>query len=222
MFMGIPGENANGVFSANEFLTRNNLMKAFRDDYDTPIAHGKKVAVVGGGNVAMDAARTALRLGAEVHVIYRRSEAEMPARLEEVHHAKEEGVEFQNLCNPVEILGDENGRVNGLKCIRMELGEPDESGRRRPVAIPDSEFVLDVDTVIMAIGTSPNPLISGTTKGLDTNRWGCLVVNEEMATTKDKVYAGGDAVTGAATVILAMGAGKTAAVSIDEVLRGKA
>ena len=222
MFMGIPGENANGVFSANEFLTRNNLMKAFRDDYDTPIAHGKKVAVVGGGNVAMDAARTALRLGAEVHVIYRRSEAEMPARLEEVHHAKEEGVEFQNLCNPVEILGDENGRVNGLKCIRMELGEPDESGRRRPVAVPDSEFVLDVDTVIMAIGTSPNPLISGTTKGLDTNRWGCLVVNEEMATTKDKVYAGGDAVTGAATVILAMGAGKTAAASIDEVLRGKA
>ena len=222
MFMGIPGENANGVFSANEFLTRNNLMKAFRDDYDTPIAHGKKVAVVGGGNVAMDAARTALRLGAEVHVIYRRSEAEMPARLEEVHHAKEEGVEFQNLCNPVEILGDENGRVNGLKCIRMELGEPDESGRRRPVAVPDSEFVLDVDTVIMAIGTSPNPLISSTTEGLDTNRWGCLVVNEEMATTKDKVYAGGDAVTGAATVILAMGAGKTAAASIDEVLRSKA
>ena len=221
-FMGIPGEQANGVFSANEFLTRNNLMKAFEEGYETPISHGKKVVVVGGGNVAMDAARTALRLGAEVHVIYRRSEAEMPARLEEVHHAKEEGVEFQNLCNPVEILGDENGRVNGLKCIRMELGEPDESGRRRPVAIPDSEFVLDVDTVIMAIGTSPNPLISGTTKGLDTNRWGCLVVNEEMATTKDKVYAGGDAVTGAATVILAMGAGKTAAVSIDEVLRGKA
>lgn len=222
-FMGIPGEQAMGVFSANEFLTRNNLMKAFLEEYDTPIKAGKKVIVVGGGNVAMDAARSALRMGAEhVYIVYRRSEAEMPARLEEVHHAKEEGVEFQNLCNPVEILGDENGRVNGLKCIRMELGEPDESGRRRPVAIPDSEFVLDVDTVIMAIGTSPNPLISGTTKGLDTNRWGCLVVNEEMATTKDKVYAGGDAVTGAATVILAMGAGKTAAVSIDEVLRGKA
>lgn len=222
-FMGIPGEQAMGVFSANEFLTRNNLMKAFLEEYDTPIKAGKKVIVVGGGNVAMDAARSALRMGAEhVYIVYRRSEAEMPARLEEVHHAKEEGVEFQNLCNPVEILGDENGRVNGLKCIRMELGEPDESGRRRPVAVPDSEFVLDVDTVIMAIGTSPNPLISGTTKGLDTNRWGCLVVNEEMATTKDKVYAGGDAVTGAATVILAMGAGKTAAVSIDEVLRGKA
>lgn len=222
-FMGIPGEQAMGVFSANEFLTRNNLMKAFLEEYDTPIKAGKKVIVVGGGNVAMDAARSALRMGAEhVYIVYRRSEAEMPARLEEVHHAKEEGVEFQNLCNPVEILGDENGRVNGLKCIRMELGEPDESGRRRPVAIPDSEFVLDVDTVIMAIGTSPNPLISGTTKGLDTNRWGCLVVNEEMATTKDKVYAGGDAVTGAATVILAMGAGKTAAASIDEVLRGKA
>ena len=222
-FMNIPGEGLVGVCSANEYLTRINLMHGYDPKYATPVIQSKAVAVVGGGNVAMDAARSALRMGAEhVYIVYRRSEAEMPARLEEVHHAKEEGVEFQNLCNPVEILGDENGRVNGLKCIRMELGEPDESGRRRPVAVPDSEFVLDVDTVIMAIGTSPNPLISGTTKGLDTNRWGCLVVNEEMATTKDKVYAGGDAVTGAATVILAMGAGKTAAVSIDEVLRGKA
>lgn len=222
-FMNIEGENLNGVYSANEFLTRVNLMKAYKENSATPIKAVKNVAVVGGGNVAMDAARSALRMGAEhVYIVYRRSEAEMPARLEEVHHAKEEGVEFQNLCNPVEILGDENGRVNGLKCIRMELGEPDESGRRRPVAVPDSEFVLDVDTVIMAIGTSPNPLISSTTEGLDTNRWGCLVVNEEMATTKDKVYAGGDAVTGAATVILAMGAGKTAAASIDEVLRSKA
>ena len=222
-FMGIPGESLKGVYSANEFLTRSNLMKAYLPTSKTPIRTGRKVAVVGGGNVAMDAARSALRMGAEhVYIVYRRSEAEMPARLEEVHHAKEEGVEFQNLCNPVEILGDENGRVNGLKCIRMELGEPDESGRRRPVAVPDSKFVLDVDTVIMAIGTSPNPLISSTTEGLDTNRWGCLVVNEEMATTKDKVYAGGDAVTGAATVILAMGAGKTAAASIDEVLRSKA
>ena len=219
-FMNIPGEGLVGVCSANEYLTRINLMHGYDPKYATPVIQSKAVAVVGGGNVAMDAARSALRMGAEhVYIVYRRSEVEMPARLEEVHHAKEEGVEFQNLCNPVEILGDENGRVNGLKCIRMELGEPDESGRRRPVAVPDSEFVLDVDTVIMAIGTSPNPLISGTTKGLDTNRWGCLVVNEKMATTKDKVYAGGDAVTGAATVILAMGAGKTAAASIDEVLR---
>ena len=222
-FMNIPGEGLVGVCSANEYLTRINLMHGYDPKYATPVIQSKVVAVVGGGNVAMDAARSALRMGAEhVYIVYRRSEAEMPARLEEVHHAKEEGVEFQNLCNPVEILGDENGRVNGLKCIRMELGEPDESGRRRPVAVPDSEFVLDVDTVIMAIGTSPNPLISSTTEGLDTNRWGCLVVNEEMATTKDKVYAGGDAVTGAATVILAMGAGKTAAASIDEVLRSKA
>ena len=221
--MNIPGEGLVGVCSANEYLTRINLMHGYDPKYATPVIQSKVVAVVGGGNVAMDAARSALRMGAEhVYIVYRRSEAEMPARLEEVHHAKEEGVEFQNLCNPVEILGDENGRVNGLKCIRMELGEPDESGRRRPVAVPDSEFVLDVDTVIMAIGTSPNPLISSTTEGLDTNRWGCLVVNEEMATTKDKVYAGGDAVTGAATVILAMGAGKTAAASIDEVLRSKA
>ena len=222
-FMNIPGEGLVGVCSANEYLTRINLMHGYDPKYATPVIQSKVVAVVGGGNVAMDAARSALRMGAEhVYIVYRRSEAEMPARLEEVHHAKEEGVEFQNLCNPVEILGDENGRVNGLKCIRMELGEPDESGRRRPVAVPDSKFVLDVDTVIMAIGTSPNPLISSTTEGLDTNRWGCLVVNEEMATTKDKVYAGGDAVTGAATVILAMGAGKTAAASIDEVLRSKA
>ena len=222
-FMNIPGEAQVGVCSANEYLTRINLMHGYDDNYATPVIRSKAVAVVGGGNVAMDAARSALRMGAEhVYIVYRRSEAEMPARLEEVHHAKEEGVEFQNLCNPVEILGDENGRVNGLKCIRMELGEPDESGRRRPIAIPDSEFVLDVDTVIMAIGTSPNPLISSTTEGLDTNRWGCLIVNEDMATTKDKVYAGGDAVTGAATVILAMGAGKTAAASIDEILCGKA
>ena len=222
-FMNIPGEAQVGVCSANEYLTRINLMHGYDDNYATPVIRSRAVAVVGGGNVAMDAARSALRMGAEhVYIVYRRSEAEMPARLEEVLHAKEEGVEFQNLCNPVEILGDENGRVNGLKCIRMELGEPDESGRRRPIAIPDSEFVLDVDTVIMAIGTSPNPLISSTTEGLDTNRWGCLIVNEEMATTKDKVYAGGDAVTGAATVILAMGAGKTAAASIDEILCGKA
>ena len=222
-FMNIPGEGLVGVCSANEYLTRINLMHGYDPKYATPVIQSKAVAVVGGGNVAMDAARSALRMGAEhVYIVYRRSEAEMPARLEEVHHAKEEGVEFQNLCNPVEILGDENGRVNGLKCIRMELGEPDESGRRRPVAVPDSEFVLGVDTVIMAIGTSPNPLISSTTEGLDTNRWGCLVVSEDMATTKDKVYAGGDAVTGAATVILAMGAGKTAAASIDEVLRDQA
>ena len=221
-FMNIPGENALNIMSSNEYLTRVNLMDAANPHTDTPINLGKNVVVVGGGNTAMDSCRTAKRLGANVTLVYRRSEAEMPARLEEVHHAKEEGVEFQNLCNPVEILGDENGRVNGLKCIRMELGEPDESGRRRPIAIPDSEFVLDVDTVIMAIGTSPNPLISSTTEGLDTNRWGCLIVNEDMATTKDKVYAGGDAVTGAATVILAMGAGKTAAASIDEILCGKA
>jgi glutamate synthase (NADPH/NADH) small chain len=221
-FMNIPGEALVGVCSANEYLTRINLMHGYDPQYATPVIRSKSVAVVGGGNVAMDAARSALRMGAEhVYIVYRRSEAEMPARLEEVHHAKEEGVEFQNLCNPIEILGDENGRVSGIKCIRMELGEPDESGRRRPVEVPGSEFVLDVDTVIMSIGTSPNPLISSTTEGLDTNRWGCLVVNEEMATTKAKVYAGGDAVTGAATVILAMGAGKTAAASIDEILRGE-
>ena len=212
MFMGIPGEQANGVFSANEYLTRNNLMKAFREDYDTPIAHGKKVAVVGGGNVAMDAARTALRLGAEVHIIYRRSEAELPARKEEVHHAKEEGVQFDLLCNPVEILTDDKDWVTGIKCIRMELGEPDASGRRRPVEIPGSEFTIDVDTVIMSLGTSPNPLISSTTIGLDVNKRKCIIADEEFGkTSKEGVYAGGDAVTGAATVILAMGAGKQAA-----------
>ncbi|MGI6089245.1 MAG: NADPH-dependent glutamate synthase, partial [Bilifractor porci] len=209
MFMHIPGENANGVFSANEFLTRNNLMKAYREDYDTPIHCGKKVAVVGGGNVAMDAARTALRLGAEVHIIYRRSEEELPARKEEVHHAKEEGIQFDLLCNPVEIHVDENGWVKGIRCIRMELGEPDASGRRRPVPIEGSEFDMDVDTVIMSLGTSPNPLISSTTIGLDVNKRKCIIANEEDGqTSKTGVFAGGDAVTGAATVILAMGAGK--------------
>ena len=222
MFMGIPGENANGVFSANEYLTRSNLMKAFRDDYDTPIAAGKKVAVVGGGNVAMDAARTALRLGAEVHIVYRRSEAELPARVEEVHHAKEEGVIFDLLTNPTEILVDDNGWVSGMKCIRMELGEPDASGRRRPVAIPGSEFVMDVDTVIMSLGTSPNPLISNTTKGLEINKRKCIVAEETTGkTSKEAVYAGGDAVTGAATGILAMEAGKAGAKGIHEYLSGK-
>ena len=222
MFMGIPGEQANGVFSANEYLTRNNLMKAFREDYDTPIAHGKKVAVVGGGNVAMDAARTALRLGAEVHIIYRRSEAELPARKEEVHHAKEEGVQFDLLCNPVEILTDDKDWVTGITCIRMELGEPDASGRRRPVEIPGSEFTIDVDTVIMSLGTSPNPLISSTTIGLDVNKRKCIIADEEFGkTSKEGVYAGGDAVTGAATVILAMGAGKAGARGIDEYIKSK-
>ena len=222
MFMGIPGEQANGVFSANEYLTRNNLMKAFREDYDTPIAHGKKVAVVGGGNVAMDAARTALRLGAEVHIIYRRSEAELPARKEEVHHAKEEGVQFDLLCNPVEILTDDKDWVTGIKCIRMELGEPDASGRRRPVEIPGSEFTIDVDTVIMSLGTSPNPLISSTTIGLDVNKRKGIIADEEFGkTSKEGVYAGGDAVTGAATVILAMGAGKAGARGIDEYIKSK-
>ena len=222
MFMGIPGEQANGVFSANEYLTRNNLMKAFGDDYDTPIAAGKKVAVVGGGNVAMDAARTALRLGAEVHIIYRRSEAELPARKEEVHHAKEEGVQFDLLCNPVEILTDDKDWVTGIKCIRMELGEPDASGRRRPVEIPGSEFTIDVDTVIMSLGTSPNPLISSTTIGLDVNKRKCIIADEEFGkTSKEGVYAGGDAVTGAATVILAMGAGKAGARGIDEYIKSK-
>ena len=222
MFMGIPGENANGVFSANEFLTRNNLMKAFRDDYDTPIAHGKKVAVVGGGNVAMDAARTALRLGAEVHIIYRRSEAELPARAEEVHHAKEEGIIFDLLTNPKEILVDENDWVKGIRVVKMELGEPDASGRRRPVEIPGSEYEIDVDTVIMSLGTSPNPLISSTTIGLDTNKRKCIIADEETGkTSKEGVYAGGDAVTGAATVILAIGAGKAAAKGIDEFLKNK-
>ncbi|NFA60267.1 NADPH-dependent glutamate synthase [Clostridium sporogenes] len=218
-FMGIPGENANGVFSANEFLTRNNLMKAFKAEYDTPIKVGQRVAVVGGGNVAMDAARTALRLGAEVHIVYRRSEEELPARVEEVHHAKEEGIIFNLLTNPVEILEDEKGWVKGMKCIKMELGEPDQSGRRRPVEIKGSEFTMDVDTVIMSLGTSPNPLISSTTKGLETNKRKCLVAEEETGlTTREGVYAGGDAVTGAATVILAMGAGKQAADAIDKYL----
>jgi len=221
-FMGIPGENANGVFSANEYLTRNNLMKAFDESYDTPIFQSKKVAVVGGGNVAMDAARTALRLGAEVHIVYRRSEAELPARAEEVHHAKQEGIIFDLLTNPTEILVDENGWVKGLNCVRMELGEPDASGRRKPVEIPNSEFALELDTVIMALGTSPNPLISATTKGLEMNKWKCIVAEEEFGkTTKEGVYAGGDAVTGAATVILAMGAGKAAANGIDKFLSEK-
>ena len=222
MFMGIPGENANGVFSANEYLTRNNLMKAFRDDYDTPIAKGKKVAVVGGGNVAMDAARTAIRLGAEVHIVYRRSEAELPARVEEVHHAKEEGIIFDLLTNPKEILVDENDHVKGMKVVKMELGEPDASGRRRPVEIPGSEYEIELDTVIMSLGTSPNPLISSTTIGLDTNKRKCIIADEETGkTTKDGVFAGGDAVTGAATVILAMGAGKAAAAGIHEFLSNK-
>ena len=221
-FMGIPGENANGVFSANEYLTRSNLMKAFDDSYDTPIAAGKKVAVVGGGNVAMDAARTALRLGAEVHIVYRRSEEELPARVEEVHHAKEEGVQFDLLTNPVEVL-EEDGWVKGIKCVRMELGEPDASGRRRPVVIEGSEFEMDVDTVIMSLGTSPNPLISSTTIGLDINKRKCIIADDETgATSKAGVYAGGDAVTGAATVILAMGAGKAAAKGIDEFIKNKA
>lgn len=221
-FMGIPGENANGVFSANEYLTRNNLMKAFDASYETPLFDGKVVAVVGGGNVAMDAARTALRLGAKVHVVYRRSEEELPARLEEIHHAKEEGIIFDLLTNPTEILVDEKGWVKGMKCVKMELGEPDASGRRRPVVKEGSEFEMEVDTVIMSLGTSPNPLISSTTKGLETNKWKCIVAEEETGlTSKEGVYAGGDAVTGAATVILAMGAGKAAAKGIDEYLSKK-
>ena len=221
-FMGIPGENANGVFSANEYLTRNNLMKAFNEESNTPIMRGKKVAVVGGGNVAMDAARTALRLGAEVHIVYRRSEEELPARVEEVHHAKEEGIIFDLLTNPVEILEDENNWVRGMRCIKMELGEPDSSGRRRPVEVPGSEFEMELDTVIMSLGTSPNPLISSTTEGLETNKWKCIVADEEFGrTSKEGVFAGGDAVTGAATVILAMGAGKAAAKGIHEYLSGK-
>lgn len=221
-FMNIPGENLLGVYSANEYLTRVNLMKAYKKGYDTPIAKSHKVAVVGGGNVAMDAARCAKRMGAEeVYIVYRRSEAEIPARAEEVHHAKEEGIVFKLLNNPVRILGNEKGRVNGIECIVMELGEPDSSGRRRPVPKENSNFVIDVDTVIMAIGTSPNPLIYSTTPGLETNKWGCLIADEKGATTKPGVFAGGDAVTGAATVILAMGAGKTAAQSIHEYIQNK-
>lgn len=221
-FMGISGEQANGVFSANEFLTRNNLMKAFKEGYETPISKGKKVVVVGGGNVAMDAARTALRLGAETHIVYRRSEAELPARKEEVHHAKEEGVIFDLLENPTEILVDENGWVKGVKLIKMELGEPDASGRRSPIEIAGSEYEMECDTVIMSLGTSPNPLISSTTIGLDTNKRKCIVATEDTgATSKEGVFAGGDAVTGAATVILAMGAGKAAAKGIDEFLSAK-
>ena len=221
-FMKIPGENLNGVFSANEYLTRTNLMKAYRDDCATPIAKSKNVAIVGGGNVAMDAARCAKRLGAEnVYIVYRRSEEELPARREEVEHAKEEGIIFKLLNNPVEILSDENGNVKGMKCIKMELGEPDESGRRRPVEVEGSEFVIDVDTVVISIGTSPNPLIKSTTKGLETQKWGGIITDENGLTSREGVYAGGDAVTGAATVILAMGAGKTAAAAIDEYIQNK-
>ena len=221
-FMNIPGENLCGVYSANEFLTRTNLMKAYKDDPTTPIMHAKKVAVVGGGNVAMDAARCAKRLGAdEVYIVYRRSEEELPARKEEVEHAKEEGIIFKLLNNPIEIIGNEDEFVTGMKCIKMELGEPDASGRRRPVPVEGSEFVLDVDAVIISIGTSPNPLIKSTTKGLDTQKWGGIIADENGLTSREGVYAGGDAVTGAATVILAMGAGKTAAAAIDEYIQNK-
>lgn len=218
-FMGIPGENLNGVYSANEFLTRNNLMKAYRDDYLTPVVKGHRVVVVGGGNVAMDAARTALRLGSATTIVYRRTEKELPARREEVHHAQEEGIEFRMLTNPVEITGDERGWVKSIKCIRMELGEPDASGRRSPVPVPGSEFEIETDEVIMALGTSPNPLISRTTRGLETTGRGCIVADEDGATSRPGVFAGGDAVTGAATVILAMGAGRRAAAAIDRYIR---
>ena len=217
-FMNLEGENLKGVYSANEFLTRINLMKAYKEDSPTPIQHPKKCVVVGGGNVAMDAARSAKRLGAEVHIVYRRSLEELPARKEEVEHAMEEGIIFDLLCNPVKVLGDDSGWINGMECIRMELGEPDASGRRRPVEIPGSEFVIDCDCMIMSIGTSPNPLIRSTTEGLEVNRKGCLIVDEAGKTSRDTIYAGGDAVTGAATVISAMGAGKKAAASIDELL----
>lgn len=221
-FMGIEGEGLVGVYSANEFLTRINLMKAYKQDYDTPIKEMNSVAIVGGGNVAMDAARCAKRLGAEhVYIIYRRSEEEMPARLEEVHHAKEEGIEFKLLTNPIRINGDVEGKVNGIECVSMELGEPDASGRRSPIEVKDSNFVIDVDSVIISVGTSPNPLIRSTTEGLEVNQRGCLIADDNMKTTRDGVYAGGDAVTGAATVILAMGAGKTAATSIDEYIKSK-
>ena len=220
-FMNIPGENLKGVYSANEFLTRVNLMKAYQPGSDTPIEHAKRVAVVGGGNVAMDAARCAKRLGAEVYIVYRRGMEELPARREEVEHAEEEGIIFKTLCNPVEVLADENDDVKGIRCIRMELGEPDASGRRRPIEVPGSEFDVDVDCVIMALGTSPNPLIKSTTEGLEINKKGGIVVNEDGLTSREHVYAGGDAVTGAATVILAMGAGKTAAKAIDEYLAKK-
>lgn len=219
-FMGIPGENLNGVFSANEFLTRNNLMKAYRNDYLTPVYAGSKAVVVGGGNVAMDAARTALRLGADTTIVYRRTENELPARREEVHHAKEEGVRFEMLTNPVEVIGDEKGWVKAVRCIKMELGEPDESGRRSPVPVPGSEFEIETDTVIMSLGTSPNPLIAKTTSGLETNRRGCITADADGVTTRPGVFAGGDAVTGAATVILAMGAGRKAAAAIDKYIKG--
>ena len=221
-FMGIPGENLNGVVSANEFLTRTNLMHAYDQQYDTPIYTGDRVVVVGGGNVAMDAVRTARRLGAESSIVYRRSEAELPARREEVHHAKEEGIDFRMLTNPVEVLGDERGWVTGIRCVRMELGEPDASGRRSPVEIPGSEFAMPCDVVIMALGTSPNPLIAATTPGLEVNRRGCLEASPDGATTREGVFAGGDAVTGAATVILAMGAGRKAAAAIDNYIQSKA
>lgn len=220
-FMGIEGENLNGVFSANEFLTRANLMHAYDDDYDTPIYPGRKAVIVGGGNVAMDAVRTAKRLGAEAVIVYRRSEAELPARVEEVHHAKQEGIEFRMLTNPVRVIADDKGNVAGIECVEMELGEPDESGRRSPIVKEGSNFTIDCDVVIMALGTSPNPLIKSTTKGLDTNRRGCIVADEEGRTTRPGVFAGGDAVTGAATVILAMGAGRRAAKAIDAYISGK-
>ena len=220
-FMNIPGENLNGVVSANEFLTRANLMKAYDSEFDTPIHVGRRVAVVGGGNVAMDAVRTAKRLGADASIVYRRSEKELPARVEEVHHAREEGIVFEMLTNPIEVIGDEQGWVTALRCVRMELGEPDASGRRSPVVVPGSEFDIRCDVAIMALGTSPNPLISSTTEGVETNRWGGLIATAEGATTRAGVFAGGDAVTGAATVILAMGAGRTAAKAIDEYLTRK-